>query len=252
MTALLDPRAVRFDVDGYLLDRLFRVRRLGHIGLNCTLIDECLRRLPGRARLPCIGPDRLHRAQPAPGDPGRARRPGRLLHAPRHRSPQLRHLQQARPRGHIDTKRSFRPAVTVNQISWQVGSLREVVDGESWLRGLGEDIQRAGRDMPGSNWHTYFYDPEGHTNELFYGMEQVGLAWLQQAAGPVRARPAGDREASADLGNRGDLPRARRRPRPGLGGEGPAQGSGALRRRRGAPAPAVQDRPHRPAAAVRR
>lgn len=27
---------------------------------------------------------------------------------------------------------------------------------------------------PGSNWHTYFPDPTGHTNELEYGIEQVG------------------------------------------------------------------------------
>jgi catechol 2,3-dioxygenase-like lactoylglutathione lyase family enzyme len=74
----------------------------------------------------------------------------------------------------VDTKRGFRPGVTINQISWQVNSLHEVVDGESWLRGRGHEIQRAGRDMPGSNWHTYFYDEDGHTNELFYGMEQVG------------------------------------------------------------------------------
>ena len=36
------------------------------------------------------------------------------------------------------------------------------------------EIQRTGRDMPGSNWHTYFYDPDGHTNEIYYGMEQIG------------------------------------------------------------------------------
>ena len=37
-------------------------------------------------------------------------------------------------------------------------------------------IQRVGRDMPGSNWHTYVYDPDGHTNELYYGIEQIG--WI--------------------------------------------------------------------------
>jgi catechol 2,3-dioxygenase-like lactoylglutathione lyase family enzyme len=34
-----------------------------------------------------------------------------------------------------------------------------------------------GRDMPGSNWHVYVYDPDGHTNELYYGIEQIG--WNQ-------------------------------------------------------------------------
>ena len=38
----------------------------------------------------------------------------------------------------------------------------------------GVTIQRVGRDMPGCNWHTYIYDPDGHTNELYYGIEQIG------------------------------------------------------------------------------
>jgi hypothetical protein len=28
--------------------------------------------------------------------------------------------------------------------------------------------------MPGSNWHTYLFDPDGHSNELYYGIEQIG------------------------------------------------------------------------------
>jgi catechol 2,3-dioxygenase-like lactoylglutathione lyase family enzyme len=63
---------------------------------------------------------------------------------------------------------------SVNQITWQVGSLVEVVNGAIWISGRGEHLMRSGRDMPGSNWHTYLFDPEGHINELFYGMEQIG------------------------------------------------------------------------------
>jgi catechol 2,3-dioxygenase-like lactoylglutathione lyase family enzyme len=63
---------------------------------------------------------------------------------------------------------------SVNQITWQVGSLAEVVNGAIWISGRGEHLMRSGRDMPGSNWHTYLFDPEGHINELFYGMEQIG------------------------------------------------------------------------------
>ena len=41
--------------------------------------------------------------------------------------------------------------------------------------GFGTDgQQRSGRDMPGSNWHTYLYDPDGQSNELYYGIEQIG------------------------------------------------------------------------------
>jgi catechol 2,3-dioxygenase-like lactoylglutathione lyase family enzyme len=164
---------VTFDVEGYRLDRPFRVRRLGHIGLNCTLIDECLHVY--RDLLGFRVSDRLdfmeRSADPESlkglGDPG-----GYFMrHGTEHHSFVL---FNRRVREVYDKQRDFRPGVTVNQISWQVGSLREVVDGESWLRETGGHIQRAGRDMPGSNWHTYFYDPDGHTNELFYGMEQVG------------------------------------------------------------------------------
>ena len=51
-------------------------------------------------------------------------------------------------------------------------------------RGTGLQIERYGRD-PGSNWHTYFPDPTGHTNELEYGIEQVGLGRAEQAEGDV-------------------------------------------------------------------
>ena len=79
-----------------------------------------------------------------------------------------------RVREHLDKLRTFAPGVVMNQISWQVGSLAEVMNGSKWLNEGGMKIQRVGRDMPGSNWHTYFYDSEGHTNELYYGMEQIG------------------------------------------------------------------------------
>jgi len=62
----------------------------------------------------------------------------------------------------------------VNQITWQVGTLGEVGRAIRWFGELGIPIQRSGRDFPGSNWHTYIYDPDGHTNELYYGIEQIG------------------------------------------------------------------------------
>jgi hypothetical protein len=38
----------------------------------------------------------------------------------------------------------------------------------------GVELERTGRDGAGSNWATYFYNPDGHTNELYYGIEQIG------------------------------------------------------------------------------
>lgn len=66
------------------------------------------------------------------------------------------------------------PGINVGQISWQVGSLAEVVEGEKWFRDGGRTVLRSGRDTAGANWHTYTPDPDGHPNELFYGMEQIG------------------------------------------------------------------------------
>lgn len=64
--------------------------------------------------------------------------------------------------------------VTVNQMSFQVSTLQEVMDADEMLRDHGLPVTRVGRDVPGSNWAVYFTDPDGHTVELFYGMEQIG------------------------------------------------------------------------------
>jgi len=180
VTALEQPRTQRFDVGGYLLDRPFRVTRLGHVGLNCTLIDESLRLY--RDLLGFRVSDRIDFSErfenpeiiEGLGDPG-----GYFMrHGTDHHSFVL---FNRRVMDTAHTKRDFRPEVTINQISWQVSSLREVVDSEGWLHEHGHHIQRAGRDMPGSNWHTYFYDDDGHTNELFYGMEQVGWSGISKS-----------------------------------------------------------------------
>ena len=66
--------------------------------------------------------------------------------------------------------------VTINQITWQTGALAEVVNGVHYFEEREVPIRRTGRDMPGSNWHTYVWDPDEHVNELYYGIEQIG--WL--------------------------------------------------------------------------
>ena len=80
--------------------------------------------------------------------------------------------------------RQFAPEVTINQITWQCGSLKEIVEAYGYFEEQQVRIQRVGRDMPGSNWHTYVYDPDGHTNELYYGIEQVG--WNQATRSRAR------------------------------------------------------------------
>jgi catechol 2,3-dioxygenase-like lactoylglutathione lyase family enzyme len=53
--------------------------------------------------------------------------------------------------------------------------LQSAADAEvAGVVGAGFGARDTGRDGAGSNWATYFYDPDGHTNELYYGIEQVG------------------------------------------------------------------------------
>ena len=70
--------------------------------------------------------------------------------------------------------RDSNPEVTTNQITFQVGSLREVVEGHDYFKATKSRFSCAGRDPLGSNWHTYVYDPDDHVAELYYGIEQVG------------------------------------------------------------------------------
>jgi catechol 2,3-dioxygenase-like lactoylglutathione lyase family enzyme len=73
----------------------------------------------------------------------------------------------------LATMEPFRTGQLVNQLSWQIGSLEEVVNAVDYLD-KNAKLRRVGRDAPGSNYHAYAYDPDGYVNEVYYGMEQVG------------------------------------------------------------------------------
>jgi catechol 2,3-dioxygenase-like lactoylglutathione lyase family enzyme len=174
MADALDSKArgAGFTVGGVRMARPFRIRRLGHFGINVMAPDQSLdfySRLLGfrisdphdmGARLP---PEVRGKVGPTQGY--------FLRHGTDH------HSFVIFPRRAIDARRGpnpEHPEVTTNQITWQVGSLREVTDGFDYFGQSGIKIYRAGRDTPGSNWHVYPYDPDGHVNELYYGIEQVG------------------------------------------------------------------------------
>jgi catechol 2,3-dioxygenase-like lactoylglutathione lyase family enzyme len=166
-------RRGRFDVGGVLLDRPFRIRRLGHFGVNVDQIDAGIHfysdllgflisdEINFGARL---SEEQRAALGPNPSTTGYFTRFGTDHHAfvlfPRK-------VFQALDPGEPSN-------ITVNQITWQVGSLAEVVAGSRFFEDLGINVRRSGRDTPGSNWHTYPLDPDGHTNELYYGIEQVG------------------------------------------------------------------------------
>jgi len=160
-----------FNVGGVILNQPFKIRRLGHFGFNLSNMEDGV-----RFYVDLLGfrisdtMDYARRAKdPAQvaglGDPnGYFTRYGNDHHAmvlfpKRVRDALGRHEQHG---------------ITVNQITWQVGSLKEVGDAIKWFNERGIKQQRSGRDMPGSNWHTYLYDPDGQSNELYYGIEQIG------------------------------------------------------------------------------
>ena len=161
-----------FDVGGVRLARPFKLLRLGHFGVNVAdpeaARDFYCRLLGFRVSDPLDFGARLppeERGKHGPGVGYFTRHGGdhhSLVLFPR------RVMAQVNPH-----YRKY-PELTVNQMTWQVSSLREVVNGFEWFKGRGNPVLRQGRDLPGSNWHFYPPDPDGHINELYYGIEQIG------------------------------------------------------------------------------
>ena len=161
----------KFNVGGVLLDRPFKIRRLGHFGFNLTNMDEGIRFY--RDLLGFRVSDVMDYSR-------RAKTPDQLAglgdaHGYFTRYGGDHHAMVLFPKRVRDALgRAEKPGVTINQITWQVGSLAEVGGAIRWFEEKKIKIQRSGRDMPGSNWHTYLFDPDGHQNELYYGIEQIG------------------------------------------------------------------------------
>ena len=160
----------QYDVEGILLARPFKIRRLGHFGLDLHDVAAGL-----RFYVQDLG-FRVTDVLDLAGIPGAAPliegvndpRIYFTSHGSDHHALLLNHRL-------ISQRMSVASGeVTLNQITWQVGSLREVVDAHDFLSAKGVDVVRVGRDMPGGNWHVYFRDPDGHQNELYYGIEQIG------------------------------------------------------------------------------
>jgi len=160
----------RYNVGGLMLERPFKIRRLGHFGFNLEkleagrefygdLLGFKISDLADFSRAPWFPKDQDL------GPQGYFMRYGTDHHAMVLFSKKVMDLR---------ADRKFAPEVTINQITWQCGSLKEIADAHTYFVDHQVRIQRVGRDMPGSNWHTYVYDPDGHTNEFYYGIEQIG------------------------------------------------------------------------------
>ena len=168
-----------FDVGGIRLDRPFKLRRLGHFGYYANDMAASLRFYKD-----LLGFQITDTIDFAP----RARDPKALEGLGESRGFFMRYgtdhhafvLFPFKVRKAIDYQNLMTDGATMNQITWQVGSLREVRDASKWFTEIGVDFGRTGRDIPGSNWHVYPNDPEGRINELFYGIEQIGWDGLSK------------------------------------------------------------------------
>jgi catechol 2,3-dioxygenase-like lactoylglutathione lyase family enzyme len=199
------------DVGGVLLPRPFKIRRVGHFGYNCLDIDRMLEFYVDGLGLIISDqsermPSRLPAKEQATLSPNE-----KLLHFTRFGSEHHQLVFISQQVWDWVGQNNGSAGASINQVTWQVGSLAEVVNGSEWIWGQGERLMRSGRDMPGSNWHTYLFDPEGHINELYYGMEQIGWDGLSKPremwSGVMDERPslpqvseAGELERAATSG----------------------------------------------------
>jgi len=149
-----------FNVGGLSLDRPFRLQRLGHIGLTQADAAGC---------------DAFYRDELGFRSTDHLQLPG--MPAPigffcgvgtdHHTLANLADLVEG-------DNPNYAKGITVNQISFQVGTLEEVSAGNAFFEAAGLTNWRLGRDSPGSNWANYVFDPDGFRVELYYGMEQIG------------------------------------------------------------------------------
>jgi catechol 2,3-dioxygenase-like lactoylglutathione lyase family enzyme len=165
-------KAAGYDVGGVRYPQPFKIRRLGHFGFN---IPDLQSGIDFYSKLLGFRITDTRDFSKIPGREEVAKR----LDDPRivfmsHNSDHHAFLLAHKSLGAIFGDDAVSKDITVNQITWQVGSMEEVFAAADYFRGKQVEIRRVGRDMPGSNWHTYIRDPDGHTVELYYGMEQIG------------------------------------------------------------------------------
>ncbi len=188
--------STKYNVGGVALDRPFKIRRLGHFGFNAVDMEAC-----ARFYLDLLGFRVSDAREPGMGFFAR--------HGSDHHAFVLFNKKATDERMLAGPEaRHYRPENDINQITWQVQSLKEVVDATRYFRSMEMEIIREGRaGGPGSNWHLYVYDPDDQVNELYYGIEQIG--WdghakpanmrhgLQKA--PAEPYPSEWAEVDADL-----------------------------------------------------
>jgi catechol 2,3-dioxygenase-like lactoylglutathione lyase family enzyme len=157
-----------YDVGGVRYDRPFKIRRLGHTGLFITSYDATIdfyTRILGMRATDQFNAKDIPQFADLKVEDGRS---AFLTYGSDHHALVLVHKSLEFLLG------GSVPEVTLNQITWQVGTLAEVAEGAKFVIERGAKLVRRGRDLPGSNWAVYFRGPDAHINELYYGIEQIG------------------------------------------------------------------------------
>jgi len=166
----------RYDVGGVVLQRPFKVRRLGHFGLYTERLAEATRFYRDLIGFRLSDTLDFRAVAQSPEIYDGIEDP--YLHFLRYNGDHHAFVLGSKPAS--EARRGHKAVDSTGQMSWQVGTLGEVGNAIPWLTEQGMDIRNVGRDMPGSNWHVYFVDPDKRTVELFYGMEQIGWDGLSK------------------------------------------------------------------------
>ena len=192
-----------YDVGGIRLARPFRVLRLGHFGFNVEDQEKALRFYSDLLGLPMTDTvdfgQQFKVASPEGKDPN-----GYFL-----RVGADHHSVVLFPRWAFAAANAPKAPGTewISHMAWQVATLREVTEGRRWLTEQQVRIARpGGRDGRGANWNFTVTDADAISNEIYYGMDQIGWDGVSK---PVPICPNGDPLPPIDGAADPDFPMAR-------------------------------------------
>ena len=164
-------RVRTYDVGGILLKRPFRVVRLGHFGFNVRNQETALSFYSDLLGLP-VTDTRDFGGRAASGNAMGQDPYGYFLRigADHHSVVLFPHWAFA-----ASSAPKHEGTEWISHMAWQVSTLREVVEGRHWLMENQIRIARpGGRDARGANWNVTVSDADFISNEIYYGMDQIG------------------------------------------------------------------------------
>lgn len=179
-------RTTHYDVGGILLDRPFRILRLGHFGFNVRNQETALCFYSDLLGLPVT--DTRDFGGRALSDNVEGKDPnGYFLRigADHHSVVLFPHWAMA-----ASSAAKHDGTEWISHMAWQVSTLREVIEGRQWLIEKQVPIARpGGRDARGANWNFTVVDADFISNEIYYGMDQIGWDGISK---PLPICPEGD------------------------------------------------------------